>query len=117
HRPDLRVATEGPRVSFHLAGAAAEAPNTTDWLDLYVTITVCGETVPLAEVLSSLTLGDKYIILPSGLYLPTDRREFDSLRDIVDAAGELHEAENDRISVGKHDLGLWATLAELAVVA
>src|SRR5699024_6797908 len=64
YRPDFREAPEGPRVSFDLAGDAA--PDTTDWLDLYVTITVCGETVPLAEVLSSLTLGDAYIILPSG---------------------------------------------------
>src|SRR5699024_10750520 len=115
YRPDFREAPEGPRVSFDLAGDAA--PDTTDWLDLYVTITVCGETVPLAQVLSALTLGDAYIILPSGLYLPTERREFDSLRDIVDAAGELHETENDRISVGKHDLGLCAQLADLGIVS
>src|SRR5699024_1807327 len=117
YRPEFREAPKGPRVSFDLAGEAAEAPGTTDWLDLYVTITVCGETVPLAQVLSSLTLGDTSIILPSGLYLPTDRREFASLRDIVDAAGELHETENDRISVGKHDLGLWAQLADLGIVS
>lgn len=117
YRPDFREAPEGPQVSFDLAGDVTEAPATTDWLDLQVTITVCGETVPLADVLSSLTLGDEHIVLPSGMYLPTDRPEFDSLRDIVAAACQLHEADHGNISVGKHDLGLWAQLADLGIVS
>src|SRR5699024_5552892 len=84
---------------------------------LQVTITVCGEIVPLASVLATLTLGEDYLILPSGLYVSTDHPEFDSLREIVEAASQLHDSDSDRISVGKHDLGLWAQLADLGIVS
>lgn len=116
YRPDFREATEAPTVGFELADDSPP-DGVTDWLDLQVTVTVCGETVPLAAVLSSLTLASEYILLPSGLYVSTDHPEFDSLREIVDAASQLHDHDDDHISVGKHDLGLWAQLADLGIVS
>ena len=52
-------------------------------------ITVEGERVPLAEVLAALTLDHEHLILPSGLFVRTDRPEFAQLYDIVRAAAEL----------------------------
>jgi len=112
-RPDFRESDDAPEISFELA---APADDHTDWLDLEVVITVDGETVPLPDVLAALTRGAGYLVLPSGLYLSTDRPEFDRLREVVAAAADLHERDGGRIGVGKSDLGVWAELAELGVV-
>ena len=79
-----------------------------------MTVTVAGEAIPLPEVLAALTLEQDFLVLPSGLYVTTDRPEFDRLREVVAAAAELRDREGDRIGVGRHDLGLWAQLAEAA---
>ncbi|WP_331251071.1 DEAD/DEAH box helicase [Nocardioides sambongensis] len=118
-RPDFREATGDPRISFDLVaptqdGDPADGP--TDWLDLAVAVTVEGEPVPLPDVLAALTRDEDHLVLPSGLYITTDRPEFDRLREVVTAAGELRERDGDRIGVGRHDLGLWAQLAEAGVV-
>ena len=112
-RPDFREAGDAPEISFDLV----EEPDAgTDWLDLAVTISVDGERIPLPDVLAALTLGATHLVLPSGLYVTTDSPELDRLRDVVAAAAELSETAGDRVSVGKHDLGIWAQLAELGVV-
>ncbi|WP_203335959.1 DEAD/DEAH box helicase [Nocardioides limicola] len=111
-RPDFRESTDDPEIAF----AVAEESSGTDWLDLAVIITVEGEPIPLPDVLAALTLDLEYLVLPSGLYLRTDRPEFAQLRDVVKAAEELKESEGDGVSVGRHDLGVWAQLAELGIV-
>jgi superfamily II DNA or RNA helicase len=113
-RPDFRESDDDPEIGFEVTGETVDAG--TDWLDLEVTISVEGERVPLAFVLAALTLGDDYVVLPSGLYFRTDRPEFDNLREVVAAASQLREVDGDRMSVGTHDLGVWAQLAELGVV-
>jgi len=114
-RPDFRETEAPPEISFDVV-EPVEVDHPTDWLDLEVTISVEGERIPLPDVLAALTLGEDHLVLPSGLYLRTDRPEFDRLRDVVAAAAELREAEGDTVSVGSHDLGVWAQLAELGVV-
>ncbi|MEP9385303.1 DEAD/DEAH box helicase [Nocardioides sp. KR10-350] len=112
-RPRFREAEDDPEISFELV----EPPELgTDWLDLQVVITVDGEPVPLPDVLAALTRGADFLVLPSGLYLSTDRPEFAKLRDVVEAAAQLHQRADGRIGVGKVDLGVWAELAELGVV-
>ncbi|QCW50540.1 DEAD/DEAH box helicase [Nocardioides dongxiaopingii] len=117
--PSLRESVAEPEIRFDVAppGDAALAA-TTDWLDLAVSITVDGEHVPLAAVLAALTLGDELVILPSGLFFSTDRPEFARLAALVHDAATLRERDDDddRISVGQHDLGTWAELADLGVV-
>ncbi|WP_408899008.1 SNF2-related protein [Nocardioides sp. R1-1] len=112
-RPDFREADVGPEIRFDLA---EPDPAATDWLDLAVTVTVAGEQIPLPDVLAALTLDLEFLVLPSGLYVTTDRPEFDRLREVVTAAGELRERDGDRIGIGHHDLGLWAQLAETGLV-
>jgi len=113
-RPDFRESDDEPEISFELAAAPDDH---TDWLDLEVVIVVEGEPVPLPDVLAALTRDEEFLVLPSGLYLRTDRPEFARLREVVAAASQLHERREGRLAVGKHDLGVWADLAELGVVA
>ncbi len=119
-RPDFREATSAPEISFEVVTgpttADEEAPDHTDWLDLEVTVNVEGEPIPLPEVIAALTLDHEFLVLPSGLFITTDRPEFDRLREVVAAAAELRESEGGRIGVGTHDLGLWAQLAETGIV-
>jgi superfamily II DNA or RNA helicase len=113
--PDFREADEGPQITFSTPGAE-EGDLSTDWLDLTVEIQVEGESVPLALVLAALTLGQEFVVLPSGLYLRTDRPEFAALDDVVHAAAQLHESTGAAVRVGRHDLGLWAQLDDLGLV-
>lgn len=112
-RPDFREADVAPEIRFDLVEPES---STTDWLDLAVTVRVDGEQIPLPDVLAALTLDLEFLVLPSGLYVTTDRPEFDRLREVVTAAAELREREGNRIGIGHHDLGLWAQLAETGLV-
>jgi len=112
-RPDFREADVAPEIRFDLV---EPDPAATDWLDLAVSVTVAGESIPLPDVLAALTLDLEFLVLPSGLYVTTDRPEFDRLREVVEEAGELRERDGDRIGIGHHDLGLWAQLAETGLV-
>ncbi|KAA1420833.1 DEAD/DEAH box helicase [Nocardioides humilatus] len=114
-RPDFREATSAPEISFDLV-EPEETDSHTDWLDLEVSVNVEGERIPLPDVIAALTLGHEFLVLPSGLFLTTDRPEFDRLREVVAAAAELRESQGDRIGIGTHDLGLWAQLAETGIV-
>lgn len=114
-RPDFREADGAPEISFDLV-EPEPGTGATDWLDLEVTVRVDGETVPLPDVLAALTLDQPHLVLPSGLYVSTDRPELARLREVVEAAAELRERDGDRIGVGRHDLGLWAQLAETGLV-
>ncbi|MBZ5736599.1 DEAD/DEAH box helicase [Nocardioides mangrovi] len=112
--PVFRESTADPSISLEVADD--QPSDTTDWLDLAVTVTVEGEKVPLPDVLATLTRGDEHLVLPSGLYLRTDHPQLERLREVVAAAAELREAEGDRMSVGKHDLGVWRELGDLGIV-
>lgn len=118
-RPDYRAAVGEPEIEFMLSEPAAggePGDEHTDWLDLEVVIQVDGEQVPLPHVLAALTTGQERLILPSGLHLSLDRPEFERLAKLVAAAAEIKEQEAGGVRVGRHDLGLWAELAELGVV-
>ncbi len=113
--PTFRESEVAPSITFEVTDEHADGA--TDWLDLAVTISVEDERIPLADVLAALTREEEFVVLPSGLYLRADRPEFDRLREVVAAAATLRDlGDDDRVSVGKHDLGVWAQLAELGVV-
>ncbi len=114
-RPDFREIDAAPEIRFDLVEPDDERPS-TDWFDLAVSVRVADEAIPLPDVLAALTLGNEFLVLPSGRYVTTDRPEFDRLREVVTAAAELHERDGERIGVGRQDLGLWAQLAETGLV-
>ncbi|WP_416958444.1 DEAD/DEAH box helicase [Nocardioides sp. T5] len=111
--PDFRESTEDPEIAFVLADAQ---PDHTDWLDLEVRVSVDGEQVPLPDVLAALTHEEEFLVLPSGLYVTLDRPEFTRLHELVALAAQLRESQADRLSVGSHDVAVWAELADLGVV-
>nr|WP_278256301.1 hypothetical protein [Nocardioides convexus] len=86
-RPDFREIDEAPEIRFDLVETDDER-GSTDWFDLAVTVRVAEEGIPLPDVLAALTLGNEYLVLPSGRYVTTDRPEFDRLREVVAAAAE-----------------------------
>ncbi len=63
-----------------------------------------------------MTLGAERIILRDGAHVRIDRPEFAHLAELVHAARELQEQSGDTLSVGHHDLGLFAELAEIGLV-
>ncbi|WP_148614811.1 DEAD/DEAH box helicase [Nocardioides rubriscoriae] len=112
--PEFRESEASPQISFEVPDDVPD--DHTDWLDLEVTVTVEGEKVPLPFVLAALTLEQEFVVLPSGLFFRADRPEFARLQSLVRAAAELREPDGERMSVGRHDLGLWAQLDELGIV-
>ncbi|KQZ67090.1 DEAD/DEAH box helicase [Nocardioides sp. Root151] len=117
-RPDYREAVGEPEIEFALTEPEPgdADPDHTDWLDLEVVIQVDGEQVPLPFVLAALTAGKERLILPTGLHISLDRPEFERLAKLVAAAAEIQDKESDGVRVGRHDLGLWAELAEIGIV-
>lgn len=111
--PDFRESTSTPEIAFTLA---EDQPDHTDWLDLEVHVSIDGEQVPLPDVLAAVTRDDEFLVLPSGLYVALDRPEFARLHEVVAAAAQLREGDEDRVSVGTTDLSVWAELTELGVV-
>ncbi|WP_210650674.1 DEAD/DEAH box helicase [Nocardioides sp. SYSU D00065] len=111
--PDFRESTNDPEIVFTLAEAQ---PDHTDWLDLEVRLSVDGEEVSLPEVLAALTLGEDYLVLPSGTFVSLDRPELARLHEVVALAAQLREADDGHLSVGATDLGVWTELADLGSV-
>jgi len=116
-RPDFREASGAPVVRFGVRSDQEGAEEArTDWLDLEVEISVDGHFLALAHVLEAMTRGMDRVIMRNGVHVRVDRPEFRQLAELVDAAGELHEAPRDGVRVSKSDLGLWDELAEVGVV-
>ena len=110
--PDFRESVGEASIEF-VAGSDDDA---TDWFDLSVVITVDGVQIPLADVLSALTLGESHVMGPGGLMVATDRAEFHRLAELVEAAAEIRQGDRGGLQVAARDLGMWNDLAELGVV-
>jgi superfamily II DNA or RNA helicase len=111
--PDFRASDATPDIEFALSD---DQPEHTDWLDLEVVVAVEGELVPLPDVLAAITRGEDFLVLRSGLYVSLDQPAFARLHQAVEAAAQLRDRRDNTISVGTHDLGVWAELAEVGVV-
>ncbi len=88
-----------------------------DWFDLGISITVGGEDVPLATLLTALAQGDERLILSSGTWFPLGRPELHSLRRIVEEARALQDHDSDGLRINRYQAGLWEELVSLGVVA
>jgi superfamily II DNA or RNA helicase len=121
-RPDYHELTDAPVIRFQPRGGeeatedGARGEQRTDWLDLEVVVSVEGRFVGLATLLEAMTLGAERIILRDGAHLRIDRPEFAQLTELVRAARELEEQPGGGVRVNRHDLGLWAELAEIGLV-
>ena len=110
--PDYRKADGAPSVSL----AALERPDSRDWYDLTVTVTIDDEAVPFDLLFRALAAGDEIMVLPSGTYFTLDRPELQRLRHLIDEARGLQESPTDRLGLSRFQTDLWAELETLGVV-
>ncbi|MDP9318987.1 MAG: SNF2 family helicase, partial [Actinomycetota bacterium] len=111
--PDYRHSQSPPLVRV----SATETPDTSDWFDLAVTVSVDGEDIPFQDLFAALARGESHLILDSGTYFSIERPEYDELRRLIEEARNLQEHEHrDGLRVSPYQAGFWADLARLGVV-
>ena len=119
--PALREAIDDPLISLSVrdpAGAeeGADGPR-TDWFDLDIEVTVDGEPVPFVPLFAALTTDQEVMILPSGTWLRLDRPELARLKELIDEARGLADADGDAAArVNRFQAAWWDELVGLGVV-
>ena len=120
--PDVVVRQDGTAASYD---EVTEAPvikvgtadsTEGDWFDLSVAVSVAGQDVPIANLLTALTLGEPQLLLPSGTFFSLDRPELDALRRIVEEARALQDRESSGLRLTPFHAGLWEELVSLGIV-
>ncbi|MDN5795696.1 MAG: DEAD/DEAH box helicase [Intrasporangium sp.] len=114
---DLEPAPQGELDLDLGTGLAGDDGPQEDWFDLGIVVTVAGEEVPLASLLTSLGRGDEQLILGSGTWFPLDIPELHALRRIVEEARALQDHESEGLRINRYQAGLWEELVALGVVA
>jgi len=109
--PVFRESAEAPVVSLTVS-----EPQSGDWFNLDVKVTVDGEVVPFATLFAALSLGHDHLLLDSGTWFSLDRPELDQLRRLVEEARLLVDHADDTFRLRPEHAGLWAELVELGVV-
>ncbi len=121
HTPGVTVAVTGDVVTY----AEAEHPpmvrlsltdSDNDWFDLTVSVTVGAEDVPIADLVTALTLRQEQLILPSGTWFRLDRPELIELRRLLDEARALQDTPRGPLRLSRYQADLWAELEALGVV-
>ncbi len=114
--PDLREAIEDPLISLNVTDAGDD-PDRTDWFDLAVEVSVDGEEIPFATLFAALTDDQEVLVLPSGTWLRLDRPELTRLKQLIDEARGLADADGDgEARVNRYQVAWWDELAALGVV-
>jgi superfamily II DNA or RNA helicase len=105
-------ATQAPQVQL----ALTESDGERDWFDLTVEVTVGAEHVPMALLVTALTLGEPQVILPSGTWFRVDRPELAELRRLLDEARAMQEDDRGPLRLSPYQADLWSELEALGVV-
>ncbi|MFM8894979.1 MAG: SNF2-related protein, partial [Actinomycetales bacterium] len=124
---DLRVVDDGtsyleatgdPQIAVHLE----QRPQSWDWFDLQVEVTIGGEQVPFELLFRALATDAELLFLPSGRYLRLDAEDperverLQRLRSLIEEARELRESARDPLGISRYQVDLWEELVELGVV-
>jgi hypothetical protein len=88
----------------------------TDWFDLGVTISIEGKQVPFVSVFTALASGQSHLLLADGAYFALDKPELVKLRQLIEEARALTDAEEEPPRISRFQVGLFDELAELGVV-
>lgn len=119
--PHVRLHSEGTAVDYRPATdtpvvhvAVDEGPD-RDWLDLAVTVTVDGETVPLPWILTAMAKGESHLALVSGTYFALDLPVLRRLAALVAEARELQDPKAP-LQLSRYQASLWDDLEALGVV-
>ena len=105
-------ATEPPQVQLRLTDSVDDH----DWFDLSVEVSVGSERVPMALLVTALTLGEEHLVLPSGTWFRVDRPELVELRRLLEEARALPDGERGTLRLSPYQADLWAELVDLGVV-
>ena len=108
--PELTFATENPVIEI-----GAE-PSGEDWFELNVVVTIQGEPVSSAALLTALSHGRTYFRLLSGTVFPLTDPRFTRLRDVLAEAKSLRDDPSGSFALPRFQLDLWQELAEIGVL-
>ena len=92
---EYRKTTSSPSVEV----AAIERPNSADWFDLRVKVSIDGEVIPFEDLFVALTEGQDFLILETGVYFSLDRPEFVQLRELIEESKVLHDHHRPELSI------------------
>jgi superfamily II DNA or RNA helicase len=110
--PQFREADEAPAVTLRIS-----EPETGDWFDLGVEVTVDGERVPFAQLFTALSQDEDHLLLDSGTWFSLDSPELDQLRAVIEEARGIVDHDGDTFRLRPEHAGLWEELVSLGVVA
>ena len=121
--PDVTLEVTGDPLDYREAGGSLVVAVTTDtvagqtdWFDLGVTISIEGKQVPFVSVFTALASGQSHLLLADGAYFALDKPELVKLRQLIEEARALTDAEEGPPRISRFQLGLFDELAELGVV-
>ena len=115
-RPDGSCRNRREQAATAGAEEGADGPR-TDWFDLDIEVTVDGEPVPFVPLFAALTTDQEVMILPSGTWLRLDRPELARLKELIDEARGLADADGDAAArVNRFQAAWWDELVGLGVV-
>lgn len=95
--------------------ATHQDPDDPDWLNLMVTITIDGESVPIGPLIKALAQDKEVLVLPSGTWFTLDKPELLRLRDLLAEAREIADRPSG-VAINRYQIGLWEELEKLGVV-
>ncbi len=121
--PAVTLEVIGDPVDYREAGGSLVISVTTDavagetdWFDLGVTISIEDKQVPFVSVFTALASGQSHLLLPDGAYFALDKPELVKLRQLIEEARALTDAEEGPPRISRFQVGLFDELAELGVV-
>jgi superfamily II DNA or RNA helicase len=121
--PDVTLEVIGDPVDYREAGSSLVIAVTTDavagetdWFDLGVTISIEDKQVPFVSVFTALACGQSHLLLADGAYFALDKPELVKLRQLIEEARALTDAEEGPPRISRFQVGLFDELAELGVV-
>jgi superfamily II DNA or RNA helicase len=121
--PDVTLEVVGDPADYREAGGSLVIAVTTDavagetdWFDLGVTISIEGKEIPFVRVFTALASGQSHLLLADGAYFALDKPELVKLRQLIEEARALTDAEEGPPRISRFQVGLFDELAELGVV-
>jgi SNF2 family DNA or RNA helicase len=87
-----------------------------DWFDLGVTISVEGRELAFGQVFTALARGEERMLLDDGRHFSLVSPSLQSLRQLIEEARGLSDAQSETLRISRYQAGLWDELAALGIV-
>ena len=109
---DYRESAAEPAIEI----STVERPESADWFDLHVAVSVEGEKVPFDQLFVALSRDEDYLILDTGVYFALDRPQFVQLRSLIEESRGLADHDSAHLRINRVQASLWSELVDLGVV-